>query len=113
MGYRGWHRICIILSPMERSCSRSARRGASHVVRTTASRDRGFTLIELLLVVGLIAIISAIALPSLLRARMAGNEASAISSLRAIGTAQSTFAASCGSGFYAPTLALLGTALAK
>ncbi len=75
----------------------------------TASDDCGFTLIELLCVVGLIGIISAIALPSLIRARMAGNEASAISSLRAIGNAQSTFAASCGSGFYAPTLGLLGT----
>jgi type II secretory pathway pseudopilin PulG len=60
-------------------------------------------------VVGLIGIISAIALPGLLRARMSGNEASAIGSLRAIGSAQSAFAASCGSGFFAPTLELLGT----
>lgn len=41
---------------------------------------------------------------------MGGNEASAIASMRAIGSAQSAFAASCGSGFYAPTLVLLGTA---
>ena len=77
--------------------------------RQTASDDRGFTLIELLSVVGLIGIICAIALPGLLRARMAGNEASAIMSLRATSSAQSAFAASCGSGFYAPTLVLLGT----
>ena len=71
--------------------------------------DRGFTLIELLSVVGLIGLISAIAMSSLLRARMSGNEASAIASLRAIGSAQSAFAASCGAGYYAPALALLGT----
>ena len=76
----------------------------------TPRGDRGFTLIELLSVVGLIGIISAIALAGLLRARMSGNEASAIASLRAISSAQSAFAASCGSGFYAPTLVLLGTA---
>jgi hypothetical protein len=40
---------------------------------------------------------------------MSGNEASAIGSLRAVNSAQSTFAASCGTGFYAPSLVLLGT----
>ncbi len=71
--------------------------------------DGGLSLIELMLVVGLICILSAIAMSSLLRARMSANEASAISSLRAISSAQSAFAASCGSGFYAPTLMRLGT----
>lgn len=69
---------------------------------------RGFSLIELLIVVAIILVIAAIAIPNMLRARISANEASAISSVRAINTAQVTYAVTYPLEGYADDLAKLG-----
>ena len=72
------------------------------------TRQKGFSLIELLIVVAIILIIAAIAIPNLLRARIAANEASAVGSVRTINTAQVTYSTTYGTGF--TSLAQLGGA---
>src|SRR5207237_3099959 len=68
-------------------------------------KNKGFSLIELLIVVAIILIIAAIAIPSLLRARMAANESSAASSIRTVNTAEvSYYSAYPGTGYGALTV---------
>jgi prepilin-type N-terminal cleavage/methylation domain-containing protein len=72
--------------------------------------EKGFSLVELLVVVIIIAIIAAIAIPNLLASRRAANEASAISSLRTIHSAEATYNAGPGGGTAYATLVALNTA---
>jgi len=70
------------------------------------TKQKGFSLIELLIVVAIILIIAAIAIPNLLRSKMASNEASAVGSLRTLNTASVTYSTSYGS--YPGSLGVLG-----
>jgi type IV pilus assembly protein PilA len=74
---------------------------------TRSKKQEGFSLIELLIVVAIILIIAAIAIPNLLRSRMAANEASAVGSIRTLNTAAVTYSTTYGNGF-PPTLASMG-----
>ena len=74
-------------------------------------KQKGFSLIELLIVVAIILIIAAIAIPNLLRSKIAANESSAVGSVRTINTAEVTYQSSWGTGFAAALTNLGGTAV--
>ena len=76
--------------------------------RKEMRKQKGFSLIELLIVVAIILIIAAIAIPNLLRSRMAANEASAVGSIRTLNTAEVTYSSAYTDVGFTTTLANLG-----
>lgn len=72
------------------------------------ARERGFSLIELLIVVAIILIIAAIAIPNLIKAKMAANESAAASSIHAVNTAEIAYSSAFPSIGYSVSLAVLG-----
>jgi prepilin-type N-terminal cleavage/methylation domain-containing protein len=73
----------------------------------TPARTAGFTLIELLIVIAVIGIVGAIAIPALLRAKITANETAVLGSIRAVNSAQAAYAGAAAAGSYAPDFATL------
>src|ERR1043166_2902106 len=88
--------------------ARALQSGSGRIGVRSLRSAAGFALIDLLFVCGIISLLCGIAMPRLMAAKGSAMAASAISTLRVISSGQVTFAITCGSGFYAPSLTTLG-----
>src|SRR6266404_2691827 len=93
-----WYRVCVLHLTISRRMNTKMR-----------NKQKGFSLIELLIVVAIILIIAAIAIPNLIRSKMAANEASAVATLRTINTSQVVYASTYSTTPVFGTLAYLGS----
>jgi prepilin-type N-terminal cleavage/methylation domain-containing protein len=75
--------------------------GSAFGVKALKNQD-GFTLIDMLFVIALIGLVSTLAIPGLMRAKVAAHSASAIGTMRLVNSSQLSYAITCGLGFYAP-----------
>lgn len=95
---------------MSSRTARALQRLGARAAQVPIRKAQGFALIDLIFVCGIIGVLCSVALPRLLLAKQSAGAASAVGSMRAINSAELTYALTCGAGFYAPNLSTLGTA---
>lgn len=88
--------------------SRNSARRHARTLHARAVASDGFTLLEMIFITAVIGLLSAMAVPTVFRSRMAANETSAVGTLRSVHTAQLTYTLTCGFGLFASSFTALG-----